>query len=84
MVLRGKMLLSKSGILWFYGAFTTTGNSEKKTRLNHDVCDLQVVTLERGPISGLGMPSRMTVQNVFSQSELDFSQVPSCLEINEV
>ena len=42
-------------------------------RLNHDdVSDLQDVALERGPSSLLKIPSWMTVQNVFSQSELVF------------
>jgi hypothetical protein len=40
-------LSSKSGILWIYGAFKTTGNSEK-TRVNHDVRDIQVGALEKG------------------------------------
>ena len=49
-VLRGYILSSKSGILWIYRAFKTTGNSEK-TRLNHDVViDLQGIALERGRI----------------------------------
>ena len=41
-------LSSKSGILWIYGAFKTTGNSGKKTKSIHDVSDLQVGALERG------------------------------------
>jgi predicted XRE-type DNA-binding protein len=61
---------SKSAILWIYGAFKTTGNSKKKTRLNHDISDLQFRALERGQRSQLGIPSWITVQNVFSQSEI--------------
>ena len=30
-VLRGQILSLKSGILWIYGAFKTTGNAEKNT-----------------------------------------------------
>ena len=57
----------------------------KKTRLNHDdVSDLQVVALKRGQCSRFRIPSWMTVQKVFSQSELAFSQVPSCLELTAV
>jgi hypothetical protein len=57
----------------------------KKTRLNHDdVSDLQVVALKRDPSSQLTIPSWMTVQNVFSHSELILSWVPSCLELTEV
>ena len=50
---------------------------------NHDVSDLQVGALERGQSSQLGIPSWMTVQNIFSQSELIFFLVPSCLELTE-
>ena len=32
-VLRGQVLSSKSGILWIYGAFKTTGNSGKKNKI---------------------------------------------------
>jgi hypothetical protein len=53
-------------------------------RLNHDVSNLQVGALERGPSSRLGIPSWMIVQNVFSQLELVFVRVPSCLELTEV
>ena len=74
-----------SGILWIYGAFKTTGNSEK-TRLNNNVSDLQVVALEKGLSSQLEIPSWMIVQNLFSQSELIVfaPRVPSCLELTEV
>jgi hypothetical protein len=67
-----------SGILWIYCAFKTT---LEKTRLNHDVSDLQVGALERSLSSLSGILSWMTVQNVFSQSELVFSRVASCLEL---
>ena len=54
--------------------------TRKKTRLNHDTSDLQVGALERGSSSQFGIPSWMTIQNVFSLSEL----VSSYLELNEV
>jgi hypothetical protein len=73
--------LSKSGILWIYGAFKTTGNSEK-TRSNHDVINLQLIALDRE--AGFTIPKWMTIQNVFSQSELVHSQLPSGLELTEV
>jgi hypothetical protein len=50
----------------------------KKTRLNHDVSDLQVGALEKCQSSRLGIPSWVTVQNVFSQSELVYFRFPSC------
>ena len=56
------VLSSKSGILWIYGAFKTTGNSEK-ARSNHHVSDLQGGALERGPSFRLGVPSWMTVHS---------------------
>ena len=74
-----RTLLSKSVILWIYGTFNTTGNSEK-TKLNHDdISDLQVGALERGPSSRLAIPSWMTIQNIFSKLELVFSEFPVVL-----
>ena len=57
-------LCHQSGILWIYGQQGT----RKKTRLNHDVSGLQIRALERGQSSWLGIPSWMTVQNVFFQN----------------
>jgi hypothetical protein len=51
----------------------------KKTRLNHDVSDLEVGALERARV-----PSWMNVQNVFPLSELVIFHVSSCLELTEV
>ena len=78
-----QILSSKSGILWIDGAFKTTGNSEK-TRVNHDVSDLQRRALERGQSSRLGNPSWMTAQNLFSVGATFFPKDPSCLELTKV
>jgi hypothetical protein len=52
----------------------------KKTRFNHvDISDLQVSALEKGSSSRLAIPSWMIVQNVFSQSELLFSEFTAVL-----
>jgi hypothetical protein len=48
--------------------------TQKKTGRNHDVG-----ALERGPSSRLGTQSWVTVQNVFSQSDLVFSEFPVVL-----
>jgi hypothetical protein len=37
----------------------------KKTRLDHDISDLQVGALERGPSSRTGIPSWLTIQFFF-------------------
>jgi hypothetical protein len=54
----------------------------KKTQSKYDdVIDLQVVALERGKIYNSEL---VTIQNLFSQSELAYSRLPSCLELTEV
>jgi hypothetical protein len=56
--------------LWCFQDNWELGNKS----LNHDgVSDLQVVALERILSSRVTIPSWMTVQNVFSQSELVYS-----------
>ena len=64
-VLRGQIMSSKSGILWIYGAFKTTGISKK--RLNHD---LQVIALERGKSSEFTIQSWIKVQTYFSSRNI--------------
>jgi hypothetical protein len=75
-----KTLSSKSGILWIYGAFKTTGNSGKKIMNHDDVSDLQVVALERG------LSSRFSIQveNRIFPVVASFTRVPSCLELTKV
>jgi hypothetical protein len=78
--------VARRSFLWahFYGAFKTTGNSLKKTRLNHDDSDLQAGALEKRPEFPTWNSELDDCSNVFSQSELVFFRVPSCLELTEV
>ena len=64
---------------FFSTAFKTTVNLEK-ARLNYDVSGLQIGALEGGQSSRLGIPSWMTLKNVFSQSELVDLQVECRLD----
>ena len=59
------------------GAFKTTGNSEiyEVKSWRQWPSGRKVGTLESGPSSRVGIPSWMTVQNDFSQSEIFFPPV---------